>query len=79
MGKNVHQRSCLILSFLLISGAVAAKETPEAKAARIHQSVFTIDTHSDTPLNLLRDDFDVAKRNDQTLSLIHISEPTRPY
>jgi membrane dipeptidase len=65
MGKNVRRRSTLILSFLFISGIVAAKETPEAKAARIHQSVLTIDTHCDTPLNLMRNDFDIAKRNDQ--------------
>ena len=65
MGKNVRQRSSLFLSFLFLSGIVVAKETPEMKAARIHQSVLTIDTHCDTPLNLMRNDFDIARRNDQ--------------
>jgi len=53
---------------LLVSGQVMCKETIEAKAARIHQSVMTIDTHSDTPLNLLRDGYDVGKRQDQAVS-----------
>jgi membrane dipeptidase len=65
MGKNVHRRTSVLLSFLFLSGIAAAKETPEAKAARIHLSVLTVDTHCDTPLNLMNKDFDLSKWNDQ--------------
>ena len=64
MKKKVRRSSTLILSLLFLSGIAVAKESPEAKAARIHQSVLTIDTHCDTPLNLTRDGFDAGKRND---------------
>jgi len=64
MKKKVRRSSTLILSLLFLSGIAVAKESPEAKAARIHKSVLTIDTHCDTPLNLTRDGFDAGKRND---------------
>jgi membrane dipeptidase len=64
MKKNVRRSSTLILSLLFLSGIAGAIERPEAKAARIHQSVLTIDTHCDTPLNLTRDGFDAGIRND---------------
>ncbi|HWS00436.1 MAG TPA: dipeptidase, partial [Prolixibacteraceae bacterium] len=44
-------------------------------ASRIHQAVLTIDTHSDTPLNLLREDFDLGKRNDQAVSGTKVDFP----
>jgi len=40
------------------------KETLTQKAARIHNAVFTIDTHCDTPMNLIGSDFNVAERHD---------------
>ena len=42
----------------------AEKETLVQKAARIHNEVFTIDTHCDTPLNLYRTEFNLAERHD---------------
>ncbi len=68
MKKTVLGSAAMIFSLMFIQGVAKGKETPEAKAARIHQSVLTIDTHSDTPLNLLRDGFDVGKRNDMAAS-----------
>lgn len=62
--------ACLLLSLTVLS-----KENPEAKAARIHQSVLTIDTHSDTPLNLLRDGFDVSKKQDQATTGTKVDFP----
>ncbi len=57
------------LCLLHFSVAMAAgKESTETKAARIHAAALTIDTHSDTPLNLLRDGYDVGKRQDQAVS-----------
>jgi membrane dipeptidase len=40
------------------------KETLVQKAARIHNAVLTIDTHCDTPMNLVGSDFNVAERHD---------------
>jgi len=64
--KKMMLRSSLF-SFLLffLTGNAMCKETIEAKAARIHKSVLTIDTHCDTPLNLMHEGFDVGKRQDQ--------------
>lgn len=39
------------------------KETLEQKAARIHNSVLTVDTHTDTPMHLLRSDFNIGERH----------------
>ena len=70
MKKIVLWTSCLF-----ISGITLGKETPQAKATRIHQSVLTIDTHSDTPLNLLRDGFDIGKRQDQAATGTKVDFP----
>lgn len=35
----------------------------ETKAARIHKSAFTVDSHTDTPLNFSNKKFDIAKDN----------------
>jgi len=43
------------------------KQSIESKAARIHQSAFTVDSHTDTPLNFSNKKFDVAKDNSETL------------
>lgn len=67
--------SYLVLGLFSISGTAIAKETREDKAARIHRSVLTIDTHSDTPLNLLRDGFDVGKRQDMAISGTKVDFP----
>lgn len=39
-------------------------ESVEEKAARIHNKVFTIDSHTDTPLKFMNDDFDIAVEHD---------------
>jgi len=60
--------SVLFCSLFFVSVTAAGKETYEAKAHRIHSAVLTIDTHSDTPLNLLHDGFDVGKKQNQAKS-----------
>lgn len=65
----------LLFSCLVFSVNLVAKESLAEKAHRIHQSVFTIDTHSDTPLNLLSDDFNVGKRQDQAVSGTKVDFP----
>ena len=79
--ENVKNEKIILrsLSFsvvlLFVAGIAYGKETVEAKAARIHNAVLTIDTHSDTPLNLLRDGFDIGKRQDQATSGTKVDFP----
>lgn len=65
----------LLVSWLFISGNLVSKESQTEKAHRIHQSVLTIDTHSDTPLNLLSEGFDVGKRQDPSVSGTKVDFP----
>lgn len=61
--------SLAVVTFIL--SAAFQKQPDESmiqKAARIHQLVLTIDTHTDTPLNLTRTDFDLAVRHDAKIS-----------
>ena len=65
----------LFISCLFLSGQLVGKETPEARAQRVHHEALTIDTHSDTPLNLLNDGFDIARRQDQAISGTKVDFP----
>lgn len=60
--------SATLLAFSLCafgcSATGGANASVEAKAARIHTDVLTIDTHVDTPLRLVRSDFDPGQRHD---------------
>jgi len=63
------QKSFLFtLAFLLLSFqlTVTAKnlQTLDQKANSIHSKVFTLDSHCDTPLNLMDKNFDIGKEND---------------
>lgn len=75
MKKIILRSLFLSVILLFIAGITNGKETVEAKAARIHKAVLTIDTHSDTPLNLLRGGFDVGKRQDQATSGTKVDFP----
>jgi membrane dipeptidase len=50
-------------------------ETLVQKAARIHNAVFTVDTHTDTPMNLSESDFNLAERHDPTLTGTKVDLP----
>ena len=39
----------------------------EVKAARIHAEAFTVDSHTDAPLNFINKRFDIAKDNSTTM------------
>ena len=54
------------LLFFLAScrSAVPLKITPEARASLIHDAVLTVDTHVDTPYQLLRSEYDISKSHD---------------
>lgn len=47
----------------------------ETKALRIHNRVFTVDSHADTPMNLFDTKFDVSKDNSQTLHRTKVDFP----
>src|SRR5450759_1651723 len=67
--------SVIMTCLLTLPGSSQSKENLADKAARIHKSVLTIDTHSDTPMNLSRDGFDVGKRNDQAVTGTKVDFP----
>ncbi len=60
---------------LLSSNKPASKESLAQKAARIHNSVLTIDTHCDTPMNLSRSDYNLAERHDATITGTKVDLP----
>ena len=57
-----------VLSVFLIWGASCSPqldtEAVKAEALAIHERVLTMDTHSDTPMRLLREDWDIGERHD---------------
>ncbi len=56
----------LLLSFLsLVScGSHSPKEITDDYVAKVHNTAFTIDSHTDTPMWFTRSDFDFGKRHD---------------
>ena len=69
------QKNILLILLALISGNLSGKETLAERAQRIHKEALTIDTHSDTPLNLLNNDFNAGKRQDQALTGTKVDFP----
>jgi len=61
--------SCLILTLAGISGNTNDEKLAR-KAAEIHRSVFTVDSHTDTPMHLVTGDFDVSQRHDAKSSKV---------
>jgi membrane dipeptidase len=64
----MHKPFCITLlltAFYLISLPLFAQKQDRmsARAARIHQSAFTVDSHTDAPLNFSNHKYDVAKDN----------------
>lgn len=56
--------SLAFASLILMSSSQPIKDPVLQKADRIHRSVLTLDSHTDTPLQLGRKGFDISKRND---------------
>jgi len=63
------QKLCLacctgvLCTLLLSSQSARAQEDLQARARLIHERVLTLDTHCDTPLNLMRENWDVGQRH----------------
>jgi membrane dipeptidase len=52
-----------VFSLSLLS-ACASHESLENKAMRIHEAAYTVDSHTDTPLRMMRKGFDFTERHD---------------
>ncbi len=58
----------MLISLLpFIECAAQTDNSIEAKAARIHRDAFTVDSHTDAPLNFSNKKFDVAKDNSESM------------
>jgi membrane dipeptidase len=55
----------LSLAFFLISGCSNNEQKLIKQADRIHRDCLTVDTHCDTPMNLMDSDFDLGVRHDK--------------
>jgi membrane dipeptidase len=67
MGKKFFIRWMIfsaVVLFLFSCGSEQNEEALLAKARDIHSRVLTVDTHSDTPLRLLREDWNIGERHD---------------
>lgn len=62
---KMNQITLVVIILLFISSCKQNNSSPEEKAARIHEKVFTVDTHCDTPMMLFRPGFDIGKKNDR--------------
>jgi membrane dipeptidase len=62
--KNLRGRWWIIVLGGFLVCFCSREATIEERAAKIHKKLLTIDTHTDTPLRLLRDDFDLGFRHD---------------
>jgi membrane dipeptidase len=56
----------ILAAGLLTSSSLSGQTNPEfeKRAKEIHQKALTVDTHCDTPMNMLEEDFDVGERNE---------------
>jgi len=54
-----------IITFLLISGCAGTEEHLKREANKFHRNYLTLDTHCDTPMNLVESDYDLGVRNDK--------------
>ncbi|HSM49533.1 MAG TPA: dipeptidase [Draconibacterium sp.] len=51
-------------------------DVPEKKIRKIHDRILTVDTHCDTPMAILDDNFDIGKRNNPPQSRVDFSRMT---
>jgi membrane dipeptidase len=73
--KNLSLK-LLIFSIVLPWALLAQPSSKlEARAAKIHDEVFTVDSHTDTPMNLFDPEFDVSKDNTSTVKRSKVDFP----
>ena len=63
-----------ILTFLTVFAIALTNmvfgEVPEKRVKEIHERILTVDTHCDTPMNMLEDNFDIGIRNNPPQSRV---------
>lgn len=64
-----------ILFLLGISFLLSCSEDLNKKAEQIHDKIVSIDTHTDTPLNFLDEDFDIGKWNNYDSTRTRVDFP----
>ncbi|HHN47971.1 MAG TPA: hypothetical protein ENN08_03420, partial [Bacteroidales bacterium] len=55
--------SISVFIFSSFTACTSFEEKLIQKASNIHQSILTLDSHTDTPLQLGREGFDIGRRN----------------
>ena len=74
--KNYIQLMAVVGILILSAGCnQKSNQQSESKAEHIHRQVLTVDTHTDTPLNLGDPEFDLGKRHDPDSSYSRIDLP----
>jgi membrane dipeptidase len=58
--------SVALFTLLLVSGCMGSEERIKREADKIHSNYLTVDTHCDTPMNLVESDFDLGVRHDKS-------------
>jgi membrane dipeptidase len=59
-------RIVFLMALLPLVACQTNDERLKQKAEKIHREVFTLDSHTDTPLMMMREGFDISQRNDPT-------------
>jgi len=54
-----------LLTFLLLAGCGSSEEQLARRADKIHESILTVDTHCDTPMDFSDPNFDMGVRHDE--------------
>jgi membrane dipeptidase len=57
--------SVALLTLFLVSGCTSSEEHLKRQADKIHNNYLTVDTHCDTPMNLVESDYDLGVRHDK--------------
>ncbi|MBI9036764.1 MAG: dipeptidase [Bacteroidales bacterium] len=74
--KIILSLVCFVIVFIFSGFSQNNQEKKLIKKAnRIHEEVLTIDSHVDTPMRLIRDGFDISKRNDPDESRSKVDFP----
>jgi len=74
--KHLIRLSAALIVVVALAGCTQQSEKRKlSKAEKIHQEVLTVDTHTDTPLNLRDPEFDLGERHNPDSSYSRIDLP----